>query len=1458
MQNKLSSLPDIELERHLLELQVVYGAVQISESEFLAYYAAICGDRSAPAWKRAVDAVRSKYNIATATPLQQLSSPLSYDLYSNGAPPTFAGTAPCVRYMCRIVGEGSPPPITYVLCDEFIGVESTWSELSQLMANGRVRSVITAGIRTQSGGLAGSIAGLRGLPALPPRPTRQFIQTGAFAEMPVMCDTRASDARAAGSRPEAPVRVAAVLCASVERAAQAHLGQSVPQQSAVERVLSSLRWQPLERAIRDHVPPYEYFRLRKASRGLWHQLATAIGLYESLEHPPLRPMNTHRMADASRLLLLLCGDVERNPGPLAKTDGRDKRHKLSVTRAAEAHAQDPAKHTLPARVPARSMMTQAQVSASLVRTAQENAALKDAAHELQVDKAAADHASLEREYTQQHVNGRCAPPITPDLYIRFNSTSPDSCAASTTREGLGVSLEAARIIHATFVSMVPIQSITQKDVDVTPDLRPPQIRRAGPTSPGLQLLARFRVVITSASFLDSDVVSTGAPVPGPVGRTPDAAPACEDCRPDHTVLNIYINYCVLRSLHKARVGTDAFFPVVYRRVVARAERDQDDPTDYTLWTGPLRVNDLVTAAILYLDGGHLPGTSWWDFLTHNGASVVARAMFDPTDGRIVRGWYVPGYESVTGAAQLLEAPLQVGNRCLFGLRAAGRRAGETVTAYMERKSLGRLRLNTFFPAGVAWIGKIPSLNRVNLTAAFVKRLGGLQSPQSQTAIVLLGRIHAILHDPLQASLPPMPDFMTILSHMMAEGRFSGWSEADRVEAYDAAKKLEAFAHGAMSLESLQAEFSSRSMKSSLILKDELLAYGKPQRYVISPEPWVRAFMGLLLDSAQWVLMSDTLLAPMLVKGMTPSQVGEHVLKRVGADIVKGASCTTDITSMERNVHGLLLGFEAVAFQRASPLGLQPLVRYCMEVLGSRPQPAQNSFMSVVFGPERISGTQQTSLGNSGWNAAWQVFCEIVSQYNHEKPTAHWSIPEEWLVDRALLKSIVSSSITVQCACVEGDDGIRPAMSPAQMEEFRLAAVILGVDMRLEREGKFCGQLFGAHEKRLRDPIECMAKLGAVFGGAATNAHDLPLLVSKAYSYMCEVGHLPIIGPACHEVLSRYGHMAASIADEFTSGVLHGPVAAYLREREFLSPGFVAGLRAAASSAAEQVTHEYREAVAQLYGISEHAQRSIEAKIHAWYSAPDVAREIDTSELPLPPRDVVAHFSPGARESARSMVEASLTNKTADTVHSVGMWVRGKAATVLRTCSAGAAAGIALTAAFPVTALAMILGTSFVCGLVAFALTLLMGRGVARAIGAFIVGLFVPLVLGLGILAGCLAHVYKIAGVVKQALSMTWRHYMPADWDLWHRFIVPRFYATAGAVFSTGRRLRALPRECELRWTRLRSWRVRLWPDRKPSMEMRPLQAHPPPPSKPLPPIPVSARIRAFTRKMRRAHQKLRH
>jgi len=291
---------------------------------------------------------------------------------------------------------------------------------------------------------------------------------------------------------------------------------------------------------------------------------------------------------------------------------------------------------------------------------------------------------------------------------------------------------------------------------------------------------------------------------------------------------------------------------------------------------------------------------------------------------------------------------------------------------------------------------------------------------------------------------------------------------------------------------------------------------KAPRNIIAPNFHLRGYSHLLLYVPQHRFFEHH--SDISVKGLTAPQIRDKTLSKF-----KGCNnlLETDFTSMESNVQAAHVGIEFRVITRFSPQVAQGAV----EELGRffSQSPCVSFSEEVLLLPAmRLSGTEQTSLGNFILNTTWcrAIIADasaVMSEHTRADPV----------------------EVTIVEELYEGDDGLIALSHPIPKDVLSASCRKFGVLLKFE-EGhdvaslNFCGnnleeylvaRATGAsfEAARLQHPLDVLSRLFCIFhppGGSATTVGRDKLLAAKAFSYLSSYPTTPIVAPICTAVLNR--------------------------------------------------------------------------------------------------------------------------------------------------------------------------------------------------------------------------------------------------------------------------------------------------------------------------------------------------
>lgn len=779
---------------------------------------------------------------------------------------------------------------------------------------------------------------------------------------------------------------------------------------------------------------------------------------------------TNKKADA-----LLTG-LEPHPGPHDPSKARPSSASSGSSappRGSKQHlALLSAKQKMKIAQPARTTRKTQKIAASIVRSSLESAGAQDAKAEQEAEVfSPAPPRSLEN-------------PFVPSGIVRYRHGDVDGCEAQLERHAFQFPISGA--IDITFVFSEFVSN---------PDLMISQFGKYKMRDG--RLPSQLSIPIPPHYYDDMVIEYRVTPV-SPMDFRPHESSASKKIR---------LPYQFMLAMSRSLVGaTSQDFPTVLRRTESMMSRYYPDPSEYSLDHGSERMRWLIAAALLYLSLESVTeDRGWANFLRTTvfsaAYSPVQRHVFkysDPT-GRVAPGYYVSSTD--TDFSDLLSLTLKAGS----GLKFEAGRAMATGQELLNRLNFSRMRVNSVLPVVPDCLGaSVAPTTPVGIQAAAAKRLCKQMPTVDPKLSPLLHQVSTILTTP--CSTVESLSRTDIVHAVKDAGAFDAFSQSDLSEAIRAGDQF---------IAGDTVEFFSLIDQNASIIKDEQLSNDsqKPVRFVISPKAFVRAYSAFLLFPTTRSLVENTPLSSMMTKHLTPAEVQQKVLARLQGFLSQSLTQTTDISSMEIHVRGIYLDLEAEVYVRNSPPEFQNDVATYFAHRKSTICTAHGKGYQVSFGPSRISGTQETSVGNCHCNALWQIVAELLSERLLDSPEFYAPTSEQ----------SVFSTRAFQFGLVEGDDGLIPTVQH-QAQYLAVVKDHLGIDFKLEDEGKFCGTTYSSSAAGVLsvvDPRVVYAKLSSVWQGAQTTRRDAELAVSKAMSYLVQYSHIPSIRKICTCILSQH-------------------------------------------------------------------------------------------------------------------------------------------------------------------------------------------------------------------------------------------------------------------------------------------------------------------------------------------------
>lgn len=545
----------------------------------------------------------------------------------------------------------------------------------------------------------------------------------------------------------------------------------------------------------------------------------------------------------------------------------------------------------------------------------------------------------------------------------------------------------------------------------------------------------------------------------------------------------------------------------------------------------------------------------------------------------------------------------------------------------------------------------------------IKRLRPSPESARKLAAVCRDMYHDILKDDYYREIPEQEVLDQCHAHAMDKG-FVG----DDLRSYMAG------AAGAFHLtpEVLtlieQAEFKSFIKPQTYVMDAR-----KGPRFIIAPDMFFRGFSHATLYAASH---SITLaFAQWNVKCLARDQMIDKIVAKFDG---LSPVFETDFTSMESNIQRPQIEYEFDCYRKYTPFSLQDsllLIRNKM----LKDTHISTKHYKLILEPMRLSGTEQTSIGNFLANFAW-VNTMLRRCTGEQKP---------WHAFPMLF---------------EGDDGLFhcPALPDSDQ-----ALKDLGVRMKLEEhssvaEAHFCGATLAHVESKaevekpvpdpdvmaatagvleysssasgpnrrciLRDPLEVLGRVTSLLKPDLTSAKEyLQLQAAKVMSYSLTFPDLPLVGTFCSAFLARHREAVRCAVEDvqrIRSGLapIHGPGQKMREIYQDLEirhrvDDFIAKFSNWKNDAVTYSTPAVQAACEKLYGIPAEVSRLAETQI-----AQQIQQGITT--LKIPALEAIAKLGKAAssmttktfldaRELAEQYEPGPKINEFVDTIKDAG-------------------------------------------------------------------------------------------------------------------------------------------------------------------------------------------------------------
>jgi hypothetical protein len=834
---------------------------------------------------------------------------------------------------------------------------------------------------------------------------------------------------------------------------------------------------------------------------------------------------SYRICTRSELMASLQrGGVHPNPGPRTggdgastsssqkKRDGEEKRRHLQIDKkkqAAQVEDKRPAKGQT-----TRDVKRRAAIAQSAVEGVQALQATVDSLHEKERDE-------VELVPLCDLYEPACP---CPGGYVAYSHSDPLSSDAAYSFATLPFPLAADRVLRFTFHRVIEHSD----EVEVGTKREHPADER----SPQQKTVSLAR-----GHYHDIVYVVTTALRPAFAMREENLVYG-EPC-------TVSLPLEMLLDQRKALLGCGAStYGIALESAKVVLRRYYPDPASYLEAGGDHRMRWLILAAVLYLESEHLAAPSNWTAFLHRAVfstvwGAAERALFERQTAvygnRQASGYYIEGYPLALDTYKDLVS--KTGSSIRFYTSSGRKWLGEKSSEVLSRMGMSRARWNGGMPLVLDSVACIPALDQRGLSAAFLKRLSKQTAPVDERVVPFCHRLCSVLCAPLAPLEPVARD--VLVTEAFESGSFDGWSPSLLVEAHAAGEDFINF---------VSERFLDDIRHNGIMVKNEILgadSYDKGTRFVVCPPGYVRAYSNFVLRSAAMRLSTPglTLLASVLVKHLTREGQQAKVLERLTAHLVTGSTCTTDISSMESQVRGPYLVCDEIGFlQNCSP-DLRVVASEYFAVRQGEMCSAECAAFRSVFGPCRISGSQETSVGNCISNVVWQVAAEMITGALLDDQDGDISSVLSSLA--SLSSEELSAKLQMTQAfshgMFEGDDGLMPAPSSRSRPVYvGVLRHLMGVDFKLEDEGKFCGveYLLSQSEKVLAvvDPRVIIAKLSVDWNNYSTTHHDPERLAAKALSFLETFSDIPIIRTVCREIVMINRHRLESMSDQLVDPV----------------------------------------------------------------------------------------------------------------------------------------------------------------------------------------------------------------------------------------------------------------------------------------------------------------------------------
>lgn len=573
-------------------------------------------------------------------------------------------------------------------------------------------------------------------------------------------------------------------------------------------------------------------------------------------------------------------------------------------------------------------------------------------------------------------------------------------------------------------------------------------------------------------------------------REPDGA--IEEFTPlmlDDTPFRLDLSLVQYSHLYQSRIVCAVPY-ATYANVSSMLASDRRDPTSSTLHSAGHLYDLLVTTLLTVLNGprNYAPD-SLFQVVEESAVRGILSAGARAQGGVTRAGISVHGY-SFEASEMLQNLTVTTGARFKETLRGVTSLPSNLYCAV--NNALHVEGLLPTFPCPF----DIP-----NLKCGFLKRLAIGRLTATEVALTRA----SIITDQFEAFLRARQDegihdrslgeVHALAVQHCRDKNFSADEEAKYMDGVNAALRGDVF--------DVKDFFAKSFIKPETYPLDEL----KAPRFIIAPEAYTKGYLYGLLINAEHRFFDC--MRGRTVKGRALGQTDEEV--RASLEGLGGYLVNSDYTSMESNINpqAILREGRILAACEPDPARAETIRRTFL-ALSTCDTVVSGALYSMILPPMRLSGTQQTSVGNYINNLVWSF--SVLCDASGANPNTFFQdkLDDPWWF--------------------EGDDGL--IWVPRRPDETALAAACRDMGVRLKIDIKtryedtaFCKARVAAHQghaTRLPEPLAKLSNLFCTFNMPnLSDKASAAYLYCKAFCLKLEAPLNPITSKVCDAVMKRF-------------------------------------------------------------------------------------------------------------------------------------------------------------------------------------------------------------------------------------------------------------------------------------------------------------------------------------------------